>query len=114
MNKIQLTARMKIHPGKLEEFKKLAKECMVAVKAKDKGALQYDWFFSEDQTECVIRETYVDSAAALNHATIVGELLAEMFKISDFSGELFGNMSDELRATLGGMGVKMYKPFQSM
>lgn len=105
---------MKIHSGKVDDFKKLAKECMVAVKAKDKGALQYDWFFSEDQTECVIRETYIDSAAMLNHTAIVGELLGEMFKISDFSAEGYGNMSDELKAAFRGMGIKMYKPFQSL
>lgn len=45
MKKIQLTARFKLHAGKLEEEKKNAAECIALVKEKEegRGALQYDW-----------------------------------------------------------------------
>jgi len=114
MNKIQLTARFKIHAGKLDAFKKLAGACMSTTKEKDKGVLQYDWFFSDDQSECIVRETYKDSAAVLNHVTILGDLLGQTMALADFSAEGYGNMSEELKNAFGGMGVKMYSYYQGL
>ncbi len=80
MKKIQITAKFKIHKGKLEEFKKIAAECVAKVKEHEegKGALQYDWFFSPDNSECVVRETYTDSNAVLAHMGNVGEQLGQL------------------------------------
>ncbi len=114
MDKIQLSARFKIHSGKLETFKKIAGECMTTVKAKDKGALQYDWFFNDDLSECVVRETYVDSAAVLNHVAILGDLLGQGMAVADFSIEAYGNLSEELKKALGGLGAKMYSYYQGL
>jgi hypothetical protein len=63
MDALQVTARLAIHEGKLEEFKELAAQCMQLVRERDSGTLQYDWFFNDDHTECVLRETYKDSGA---------------------------------------------------
>jgi viroplasmin and RNaseH domain-containing protein len=52
-NNLQVTARYKIHSGKVEEFKKVAEECLTIVKEKDRDTLQYDWYFNEEQTECI-------------------------------------------------------------
>src|SRR5215472_3783398 len=41
MNELQSIARLKIHPGKLEEFKRLAAKCMESVRTRD-NTLQYD------------------------------------------------------------------------
>jgi quinol monooxygenase YgiN len=57
VSKIQVSARMKIRPGELEEFEQQAAECIMQVKEKDLGTLQYDWF----------REAYESSEAALVH-----------------------------------------------
>jgi hypothetical protein len=43
MNELQSIARLTIHHGKLEEFKRLAAKCMESVRTKDTGTLQYDW-----------------------------------------------------------------------
>jgi quinol monooxygenase YgiN len=76
MSEIQVTARLRIHDGKLEEFKDVAEKCMESVRTKDTGTLQYDWFFNADHTECVVRETYRDSEAVLEHmANLGGELM---------------------------------------
>ena len=63
MSKIQLSAKMKVHGGMLEGFKSQAAECIKQVKEKDTGTLQYDWFLSEDNSECEIGETYENSQA---------------------------------------------------
>jgi hypothetical protein len=41
--------------------------------------LRFDWFLSDDSTECEIREAYVDSAGFLEHRLNVGDPLAKLF-----------------------------------
>jgi hypothetical protein len=42
-------ARFTFHPGKLDEYKRLAAQCMEIVRTKDTGTLQYDIFFNDEQ-----------------------------------------------------------------
>jgi quinol monooxygenase YgiN len=108
MKKIQITAKFKIHSGKLEECKNIAAKCVAAVKDNEKGALQYEWFFNSDQTEIVVREAYTDSDAVLAHLGNVGELLGQLLSMSDFELEVFGNLSEELKNAVEGMIPKVY------
>ena len=87
MKEIQLTARLKIHDGRLEEFKIVAAGALETVREKDTGVRQYDWFLSADQSECVVRERYVDSQALLDHLAIVSEQLGALVGLSDLSLE---------------------------
>lgn len=113
MNHLQVTARLKIHDGKLNEFKELATQCVSAVK-NEPGALQYDWFFNEDHTECVVRERYADSNAVFTHLGNIGELLGKILLIVDMSLEVFGNPSDDLRAAIAGMNSKIYSFYNGL
>lgn len=92
---IEGTARFTIHPGKLEEFKRLAARCMETVRAKDSGTLQYDWFFSDDHSECLVHEKYRDSEALLEHIANLGETMNAIFATGSVSGELCGTPSPE-------------------
>jgi len=114
MNNIQLTARFVIHDGKLEKFKELASACMLSTKEKDTGTLQYDWYFSEDETECRVRETYTDSDAILAHIGNLGSLLGELLLITDFYPELYGSPSEALVNATAALKPKVYSHFQSM
>jgi quinol monooxygenase YgiN len=114
MNHLQVTARIKIHDGKLNEFKELAAQCCAAVKQNEPGALQYDWFFNEDETECVVRERYADSHAVFAHLGNVGELLGKIQQIGDMTIEVYGNPSPELRAATAGMNLRIYPFFQGL
>lgn len=67
MNKLQISARMKIWNVKLEGFKQQMAEIIQQTKEKDTGTLQYDWFLSNDQAECEIHETYESSDALAEH-----------------------------------------------
>ncbi len=113
MNTIQLTARAAIHAGKLEEFKTLAAQCMQKVRELDTGNLQYDWFLNADQTECVVRETYRDSAAVLEHVANLGTTLSAMLAAGDWTFEVYGIPSPELVAATAVLGPVIYFPFQS-
>ena len=72
MSEIQVTARLKIHEDKLEEFKRAAEECMQSVRTKDSGTLQYDWFFNGDHSESVVHERYRDSNGVIEHNANLG------------------------------------------
>jgi quinol monooxygenase YgiN len=114
MIELQLTARFAIHEGKLDEFKSLAERCMESVREKDTGTLQYDWFFSSDGTECVVRERYRDSAAFLEHATNLGELLPGIMGVSDPDIEIYGSPSAELLEAIAGLAPRVYSPYQAV
>jgi quinol monooxygenase YgiN len=114
MKAIQLTARATIPEGKLEEFKVLAAQCMRTVREQDSGTLQYDWFFNEAQTECVVRETYRDSEAVLEHIANLGATLGAILSVCDWTFEVFGTPSPQLVQAVAGLAPKVYLPFQSM
>src|SRR5260221_10076796 len=72
MTEIQGIARLKIHDGKLEEFKRVASQCMQVVRTKDTGTLQYELYFNEDQTECIVLERYRDVQSMLQRQSNIG------------------------------------------
>jgi quinol monooxygenase YgiN len=109
-------ARFKLHEGKLEEFKRLSAQAMEIVKTKDTGTLQYDTYFNDDQSECVIIERYRDSEAAMEHAANLRDLSeAVLATVSVVHGELLGEPSAELRANLADSEVpQLFTPYESM
>lgn len=114
MSQIQVNARLAIHDGKLEEFKDIAAKCMEAVRTRDSGTVQYDWFFNADQSECVVRETYRDSAAVIEHVGNLGESLGALLAISDIDLEVYGSPSTELVEATAGLSPRVFAPFQSI
>ena len=88
MSELQGIARFKFHEGKLEEFKRLAAECMAIVRTKDTGTLQYDIYFNDDQSECIVLERYRDSQALIEHAVHLGDLNEAIVATGFVSGEL--------------------------
>ena len=114
MSEIQGIARLKIHPGKLEEFKRLAAECMESVRTRDSGTLQYDWFFNSDYSECLVYERYRDSDALLEHNANLRETIAALFQTCSGSGEICGTPSPKLIKALERSSVRIYSPYQSI
>jgi quinol monooxygenase YgiN len=113
-NELQGIARYKIHEGKLEEFKRLSAQCMEIVRTKDTGTLQYEIYFSEDQSECIVLERYRDSDALIEHLEHIGDLMEAIVATGSVSGELLGEPSAALRANLADSPVRLFTPFQSM
>lgn len=116
MNEIHAIAKFKIHKGKVEEFKKIATECIAKVKENEegKGALYYDWFFDPDQSECAVREGYTDSNAVLAHMGNVGEELGQLLSMSEFQIEIYGNMSAELQQASAALNPKVYSFYSGL
>jgi len=68
------------------------------------GTLQYDTYFNDDQSECIVIERYTDSDALIEHAVHMGDLGQAIFATGWVSGELLGEPSPELRAKMAGSG----------
>ena len=108
MTQIQVTARFTIHPGGYERFVAIADEMIAIVGAQDTGTLQYDWFFSASGDECVVRETYVDSEAVLEHIAHVGDRLGAMLEVADLELEVYGDPSPELAEAAAALAPSVY------
>ena len=106
--------RFKLHEGKLEEFKRLSEQAIELVRSEDTGTLQYDIYFNDDQSECIVLERYRDSEALIEHAAHLGDLGEAILAMGWLSGELLGEPSAELRAKMAGSGVRLFTPYQSM
>jgi quinol monooxygenase YgiN len=114
VSELEGIARFKFREGKLEEFKRLAELCMEIVRTKDTGTLQYDIYFNDDQSECVVRERYRDSDALIEHASHLGDLNDAVLATAFVSGVLLGEPSAELRAIIADSEVRLFTPYQSM
>jgi quinol monooxygenase YgiN len=75
-----VTARLKVRDGELEGFKRQAAELMRLAREQDTRTLRYDWFLSDDGTECEVHEAYGDADALVEHAQHVGAARDKLFR----------------------------------
>jgi quinol monooxygenase YgiN len=107
MSRFEVRARLKVRDGRLEGFKQQAAEMMRQTREKDIGTLAYDWFLSEDRTECEVHEAYVDADALVDHAFHVREARDVMFDEFAYDHEMafYGEPSPRLVELLDTIGV---------
>ena len=98
MNQLEVSARMTVRPGKLEQFKRQAAECIRQTKEKDTKTLRYEWFISEDGAQCEIREAYTGSDGLIEHRMHIGEALNTLFAeyADNHTVTVYGNPSSQL------------------
>jgi quinol monooxygenase YgiN len=80
MPAFELSAHMTIRPGQLEGFKKQAAEIIRQTKEKDTKTLRYDWFITNDGTECEVRELYTSPQGLIEHKAHIGAALGRLFE----------------------------------
>ena len=114
MSEIHGFARLMIHAGKLDEFKRLQTKCLEIVRTKDTGTLHYAAYFNSDETECIVHEHYRDSEALLEHFANLGDTMNAIFETCTASGEILGTPSPALRKMLEGADVRIFTLFQKM
>jgi 2,4-dienoyl-CoA reductase-like NADH-dependent reductase (Old Yellow Enzyme family)/quinol monooxygenase YgiN len=110
-DRFQAMVRLKIHPGKLDEFKRIAADSIRLAREKDTGTIRYDIFLNDDDTEAVVYEEFVNPGARLEHLANLGENVAGMLAIVDMQAEVWSHSDPELRASTEGYDVKFFKPF---
>ncbi len=119
MPKLEVSARMTVRKGKLDGFKRQAAECIRQTKEKDTKTLRYDWFLSNDGTECEIREAYESAEGLVEHRMHIGEALDILFSefADDHAVSVFGEPSAELLEMAKRMppgSVKWYSFFRGL
>jgi quinol monooxygenase YgiN len=110
----EVMAHVKIRDGELDGFKQQAAEMMRQAREKDTKTLRYDWFLSDDGTECEVREGYVDADALLEHAQNVAEARDTLFRDFAYGHEmtLYGEPSPALAALIDRLeGVVAFRRF---
>jgi hypothetical protein len=85
---------------------------MAIARTKDSGTLQYEIYLNDDESEGVV-ESYTDSAALIEHGANLGELAGPIFATGNFVGEVLGEPSAELRASLADGPLRIFKPYLS-
>ena len=112
---LQSIVRFRFHEGQLEEFKRLSAVCMEIVRTQDPGTLQYDTFFNEDQTECIVLERFRDLDSLLQHSANIGnELMEAIVATGECHGELLGAVPTDVRADLAGGPVQVFLPYAAL
>jgi quinol monooxygenase YgiN len=114
MDEIKGIARVKFHPGKVEEWKRLTKEAMEIVRTKDRGTLQYEIFFNEDESEAIVFERYRDADAALDHFSNIGHLMAPLMATASVTGEVLGTPSARMKEELAKGGPTLFTPWMAL
>lgn len=112
---LQAIVRFRFHNGDVEEFKRLSQQCMDIVRTQDTGTLQYDTYFNDDETECIVIERFRDSDALIQHGENLAHLTDAIIATGSVSGELLGDLSAELRARITDGGpVQLFTPWSRM
>lgn len=117
----EVTARLTVRDGELEGFKRQAAQIMGATRKLDTKTVRYDWFLSEDGTECVVRESYADADALVEHAQHIAEARNKLFRdfADDHTVELYAEPSPTLAGALeamppGAVTLKRFSLFQGL
>lgn len=114
MNEIKGIARLKFHPGKVEEWKRLTEEAMEIVRTKDTGTLQYEIFFNEDESEAIVFERYRDADAAIEHFANIGHLMEPIMATASVTGEVLGTPNAKMKELLGNGEPKLFTPWMAL
>ena len=117
----EVTARLKIRESKLHGFKHQAAEIMRLSRELDTKTVRYDWFLTDDGTECEVRESYVDADALIEHSKHIAEARNSIFR--DFAYghtvQFYAEPSPALAQALqamppGAVTLKQFSLFQSL
>ena len=117
----EVTARLKVRDGELEGFKRQAAEVMKATRELDTETIRYDWFLSDDGSECEVRECYADADALVDHAQHIAEARNVLFRDFAFGHTVvfYAEPSPALAGALkamppGAVTLKKFSLFQAL
>jgi len=117
----EVTAQLKVRDGELEGFKRQAAEIMNATKELDTKTVRYDWFLSDDGTECEVRESYADADGLIEHSQHIAEARNTLYRdfAYDHTVTFYAQPSPALAEALkamspGAVTLKQFFLFQAL
>ena len=112
MNNIQVVAKfVNVSSASLADFKEVAAEAL-EIAQREPGVLQYDWFFDDRETVCVVLETYQDAEALHAHISNVGETFGRLIELGGGCDlQVFGALPAELGETPAGLRRSVFSTY---
>src|SRR5580704_12705738 len=107
---VRFTVELDIAGGKFDDFGHIARTMGVLTKA-EPGALEYDFYISDDRKRCRLLEAYANAEATLAHlkGPVVQELVPQLLSVSSLTRfEVYGDPGAEAAEMLGGIGAAIY------
>ena len=98
MSNFEVRARLKIRPGQLAGFKAQAAELMRLTRELDTQTLRYDWFLSDDGTQCEVHEAYKSEQGLVEHNQHIMAARTTLFRDYAYDHEMtaYGPISQQL------------------
>jgi quinol monooxygenase YgiN len=110
-NEIYWLLEVTILPGKLDDFKAVARD-LIAATTPEPGTRSYEWAFNESNTVCHIFERYADSDALVKHVASFGNYAARFLaacKVTRF--DVYGVPTPAAREALADIQPTYYTVF---
>ena len=114
MDEIKGIARVRFRPGKVEEWKRLTEQAVEIVRTRDRGTLQYEIFFNEDESEAIVFERYRDADAAIAHFSNISHLMEPLMATASVTGEVLGRPNAKMKKMLGKGEPKLFTPWMAL
>ena len=109
MNELWSRSLAKIHEGKLEDFKRFAKDLLSAIREHDSETLNYAIFLDEPARVAVIIAQYASPAGWLAHNAKLDRLIPHFSEVCEFTEiEFYGDPTPEALAALDSLGATCY------
>ena len=95
MADLEVIARLKVSPGRSEEFEARAAEILRLTREQDTHTLRCDWFIAEDGPECEVHEAFSDEQGLIEHKMHTMEATNRLFRdcATDHQSTLYGEVS---------------------
>jgi len=109
-NLVRLAVDVTVNQGQLDAFKAIAKEMTSASEAEPE-TLGYEFFFSTDEKQCRLLETYEDANAVLAHFTgpVVGKLVPQITPLCTIDRfEIYGDPGPQVTQMAASLGAKFF------
>ena len=112
-NHVHWILELAVRPGQLDALKALMPEMVAATQANEPGTLNYEWYLSDDETQCHIYERYEDSAAVMAHLASFGQHFAVRFldAVEPTGFVVYGDPDAQVRAALSEFAAVHMAPF---
>lgn len=109
---IGYVVELTINDGGLDTFKELAAGYAASVQENEPTTTTYQWYLAEDNSKCLLHESFTDSEALLQHLANVGPTLPDLLAVAPITRvEVFGTPSDAAREALDGLGSTYFPHF---
>ena len=103
---------LRLNDGGLDTFKELAAGYAATVQENEPGTTTYQWYLAEDESKCLLHESFTDSEALLQHLANVGPSLPDLLAGAPITRvEVIGTPTDAAREALDGLGASYFPHF---